>query len=62
MLNIARHFLMLQQQSQKAENKKKQGKARHSLPRFKHWLARKSPWLAQLWRLRSRITPDMQVR
>lgn len=62
MLNIARHFLMLQQQSQKAENKKKQGKARHSLPRFKHWLARKSPWLAQLWRLRSRITPDMQVK
>ena len=62
MLNIARHFLMLQQQRQKAENRKKQSKGRHSLPRFKHWLAQKSHRLGQLWRLRSRITPDMQVK
>jgi len=62
MLNIARHFLMLQQQRQKAENRKKQVKPRHSLPRFKHWLAQKSHRLGQLWRLRNRITPDMQVK
>lgn len=55
MLNIARHFLMLQQQRQKEETRKKQSKGRHSLPLFKHWLG-------QLWRLRSRITPDMQVK
>lgn len=62
LLNIARHFLMLQQQSQKKEKRKKQAKEHRSLPHFKHWLAQKSPWLGQLWRLRGRITPDMQVR
>ena len=62
LLNIARHFLLLQQQSQKTEKKKKQAKVRHSLPRFKHWLAQKNHRLGQLWRLRNRITPDMQIK
>ena len=62
LLNIARHFLLLQQQSQKTEKKKKQAKVRHSLPCFKHWLAQKNHRLGQLWRLRNRITPDMQIK
>ena len=62
MLNIARYFLNLQQQSQRAESRKQRAKARCSLPRFKTWLGHKSQRLAQLWRLRERITPDMQVR
>ncbi len=62
MLNIARYFLKLQQQSQRAESRKQRAKARCSLPRFKTWLGHKSQRLAQLWRLRERITPDMQVR
>ncbi len=62
MLNIARHFLKLQQQNQRAESRKKRAKARRSLPRFKTWLGNKNHRLGQPWRFRERITPDMQVR
>ncbi len=34
-LNITRHFLMLQQRSQKAEKRKNRAKARRGLPRFR---------------------------
>ena len=61
-LNIARHCMMLQQKSRKAEQRKERVKSRKHVPHFKNWLAQKSQRLAQLWRFRNRITPDMQVR
>ena len=61
-LNIARHCMMLQQKSRKAEKRKERVKSRKRAPHFKNWLAQKNQRLAQLWRFRNRITPDMQVR
>ena len=61
-LNIARHCMLVQQQGQKAERKKQQHRDSHKLPRFKHWLASKNQWLAQIWRFRNRIAPDMWVK
>lgn len=62
-LNIARHCLKKQEEEETAQ-------ARQNLPpreippvrRFKHWLGKRSPRLASLWRFRRRITPDMRVR
>ncbi|WP_300686494.1 relaxase/mobilization nuclease domain-containing protein [uncultured Bilophila sp.] len=61
-LNIARHCLKKQEEET--------AQARQNLPprkippvrRFKHWLGKRSPRLASLWRFRRRITPDMRVR
>ena len=32
------------------------------LPRFKHWLGKRSPHLGNLWRFRKRISPGVEVR
>ena len=50
------------EKSRKAEQRKERVKSRKYVPHFKNWLAQKSQRLAQLWRFRNRITPDMQVR
>ena len=63
MLNIARHCLKLQEQEECA-------RARASLPaldtvplpRFKHWLGKRHPRRAMLWKFRRRITPGMEIR
>lgn len=62
-LNIARHSLKKQEEEEMA-------RTRQSLPpyevpparRFKHWLGKRNPRLANLWRFRRRITSDMRVR
>ncbi len=32
------------------------------LPRFNHWLGKRNPYLANLWRFRKRIAPGVEVR
>ncbi|AMD89512.1 hypothetical protein AXF13_04940 [Desulfovibrio fairfieldensis] len=32
------------------------------LSRFKYWLGKRAPYLANLWRFRKRITPGVEVR
>ena len=63
-LNIARHCLKEQEREEKAALRDRQsqpGKAER-LRRFKQWLGKRSPCLANLWRFRRRIAPDMRVR
>jgi hypothetical protein len=61
-LNIARHFLKMQQREELR-------KARAALPRpriqprkrFRQWLEGRGRRLANLWKFRKRITPDMRL-
>ena len=63
-LNIARHCLKEQEQEEKAalRNRQAQSEKTERLRRFKHWLGKRSPRQANLWRFRRRIAPDMRVR
>ncbi|EGW50024.1 hypothetical protein HMPREF1022_02967 [Desulfovibrio sp. 6_1_46AFAA] len=63
-LNIARHCLKKQEREENAALRDKafQPEQAERLRRFKHWLGKRSPRLANLWRFRRRITPEMQVR
>ena len=63
-LNIARHCLKEQEQEEKAalRNRQAQSEKTEWLRRFKHWLGKRSPRQANLWRFRRRIAPDMRVR
>lgn len=63
-LNIARHFLKEQEREEKAalRDRHAQSEKPERFRRFKHWLGKRSPRLANLWRFRRRITSDMRVR
>lgn len=63
-LNIARHFLKEQEREEKAAlgDRQSQAEKTERLPRFKHWLGKRSPHLGNLWRFRRRIAPGMEVR
>ncbi len=63
-LNIARHFLKEQEREEKAALRDRQSQAEkpERLPRFKHWLGKRSPHLGNLWRFRRRIAPGVEVR
>ncbi len=63
-LNIARHFLKEQEREEKAalQNRQSQAEKPERLPRFKHWLGKRSPHLGNLWRFRKRIAPGVEVR
>jgi hypothetical protein len=61
-LNIARHFLMLQQREELARLRADQPKPRKRLRIFKRWLGERNPWLAGLWRLRRRVFYGMDVK
>ena len=63
-LNIARHFLKEQEREEKAALRDRQSQAEKTerLPRFKHWLGKRSPHLGNLWRFRKRIAPGVEVR
>lgn len=63
-LNIARHFLKKQERQEKAALRDRQSQAEKTerLPRFKHWLGKRSPHLGNLWRFRRRIAPGVEVR
>ena len=64
MLNIARHFLKERDQEERAEMRNKPASTEQAarFPRFKHWLGKRNPSLANLWRFRKRITPGVEVR
>ena len=64
MLNIARHFLKERDQEERAEMRNKPASTEQTarLPRFKHWLGKRNPSLANLWRFRKRIAPGVEVR
>lgn len=64
LLNIARHFLKEQEREEKAElrDRQFQREQQERLPRFKHWLGKRSPHLGNLWRFRKRIAPGIEVR
>lgn len=63
-LNIARHCLKEQEHEEKVALRDRQAQLeqRQRLPRFKHWLGKRSPRLGTLWRFKRRITPHMRVR
>ncbi len=63
-LNIARHFLKKQERQEKAALREQQVQSEQTqrLPRFKHWLGKRSPHLGNLWRFRKRIAPGVEVR
>ena len=63
-LNIARHFLKEQERQEKAAlwEQQVQSEQTQRLPRFKHWLGKRSPHLGNLWRFRRRIAPGVEVR
>ena len=63
-LNIARHCLKEQEREEKAAllDRLAQSEKPDLLPRFKHWLGKRSPYLGNLWRFRKRIAPGIEVR
>lgn len=63
-LNIARHCLKEQEREEKAALRDRQAQSEKTkrLPRFKHWLGKRSPRQANLWCFRRRVAPHMQVR
>ena len=63
-LNIARHFLKEQERKEQAALRDRQAQSEkpERLPRFKHWLGKRSPRQANLWRFRRRVAPHMRVR
>ena len=63
-LNIVRHFLKEQEREENAALREKQVQSEQTkrLPRFKHWLGKRSPHLGNLWRFRKRISPGVEVR
>ena len=63
-LNIARHFLKEQEREENAALREKQVQSEQTkrLPRFKHWLGKRNPYLGNLWRFRKRIAPGVEVR
>lgn len=63
-LNIARHFLKEQEREENAALREQQVQSEQTqrLPRFKHWLGKRSPHLGNLWRFRKRIAPGVEVR
>ena len=63
-LNIARYFLKEQEREENAalRNRKAQSEKPERLPRFKYWLGKRNPYLANLWRFRKRIAPGVEVR
>ena len=64
MLNIARHFLKEQEREEKTALRDRQSQAEQPerLRRFKPWLGKRNPSLANLWRFRRRIAPGVEVR
>ena len=63
-LNIARHFLKEREQEERAEMRNRPAATEQAgrLPRFKYWLGKRNPYLANLWRFRKRIAPGVEVR
>ena len=63
-LNIVRHCLKEQEREEKAalRDRLAQSEKPEQLPRFKHWLGKRNPYLGNLWRFRKRIAPGVEVR
>lgn len=63
-LNIARHCLKEQEREEKAAllDRLAQSEKLDLLPRFKHWLGKRNPYLGNLWRFCKRIAPGVEVR
>ena len=62
-LNITRHCLKEQEREEKAAlNRQVQPEQAQRFPHFKHWLGKRNPSLANLWRFRKRIAPGVEVR
>ena len=63
-LNIARHCLNDQEREEKVvlRDRQSQSEKPERLPRFKYWLGKRTPYLANLWRFRKRIAPGVEVR
>lgn len=63
-LNIVRHFLKEQKREEKAalRGRPLQPEQTQRLRRFKYWLGKRDPYLANLWSFRGRIAPDANVR
>ena len=63
-LNIARHFLKEREQEERTEMRSKPASTEQTarFPRFKHWLGKRNPSLANLWRFRKRIATGVEVR
>ena len=63
-LNCAGHSLKNPARPEKAALRDRQSQAEKTerLPRFKHWLGKRSPHLGNLWRFRRRIAPGVEVR
>jgi hypothetical protein len=62
MLNIARHFLAVQQKAELRRLREEMPKREKPLPRFWKWLGERNPRLASLWKFRRRLTSGMKVR
>ena len=63
-LNIARHFLKEQEREEREEVRNKSASTGQATqhPRFKYWLGKCTPYLANLWRFRKRIAPGEEIR
>jgi hypothetical protein len=62
MLNIARHFLKIQQREAKLRLREESAALPKPLPRFSIWLKQKAPHAAALWKYRRRIPAGMNLR
>jgi hypothetical protein len=62
MLNIARHFLKIQQREAKRRLREDNPAPSKPLPRFSTWLKQKAPHAAALWKYRRRIPAGMNLR
>jgi hypothetical protein len=62
MLNIARHFLKIQQHEAKRRLREESLTPPKPLPRFSTWLKQKAPHTAALWKYRRRIPAGMNLR
>jgi hypothetical protein len=62
MLNIARHFLKMQQREAKRRLREESPKPPKPLPRFSTWLKQNAPHAAALWKYRRRISAGMNLR
>jgi hypothetical protein len=60
-LNIARHFLRVQQREELRRQLAELPKPEKPLPCFRAWLVERAPRLRALWRFRRRVTPGMEV-
>jgi hypothetical protein len=61
-LNIARHFLKVQQREELQRLREDLPKPPKPMPRFMRWLAAQDEWTAKFWKYRNRISSGMDVQ